>query len=124
MGRDDRRSRSAPTSPRRSARRATSSPDVGAGAVGGVAADVVAATSGLPTAQLSQIADGLAARLQELGDAVTAGNLAGTGPAVGALNALLDQYDVLRADLEEPLADLADLSSRAGRRPATTSRTG
>jgi hypothetical protein len=90
---------------------------VGAGAVGSVAADVVAATSGLPATALAQVADGLAARLQELADAVAAGNLAGTGPAVGALNALLDQYDVLRADLEEPLADLADLSSRLGALP-------
>ena len=90
---------------------------VGAGAVGSVAADVVAASSGLPIPALAQIADGLAARLQELATAVTAGNLAGTGPAVGALNALLDQYDALRADLEEPLADLADLSSRVGAHP-------
>ncbi len=90
---------------------------VGAGAVGSVAADVVAATSGLPTTPLSQIADGLAARLQELADAVTAGDLGGTGPAVGALNALLDQYDVLRADLEDPLTNLADLSSRVGALP-------
>jgi hypothetical protein len=50
----------------------------------------------LQTDALKTIADGLIARLGELRTAVNAGNVGGTGTAVAAANALLDQYDSLR----------------------------
>jgi hypothetical protein len=65
------------------------------------------------TGALAQIAGGLTARLGELRAAVNAGDLSGTGPAVQAIDALLDQWEALRPGLQaDVLAHLTSLEDR------------
>jgi hypothetical protein len=81
-------------------------------------ADAAAAAGAIPLVQLGQIADGLSARLDELGDAVRAGDLSGTEPAIDAVNILLDQYETLQDSLAGgPLAAVDDVRARLAALP-------
>ena len=50
--------------------------------------------------------------LGEIANAISQGNLGGAGPAVTALNTLLDQYDAARSQMQASLAGLPTLTSR------------
>jgi hypothetical protein len=72
----------------------------------------------LQTDVLAQVADGLTSRLVELRTAIATGNLSSTGPAIAAINELMDRYDALRLVLEtEVLGQLSALSNRINALP-------
>lgn len=54
---------------------------------------------------LAEVADGLTARLAELRAAVAAADLGATGPAVAAVEALLDRYESIRPALDAEVLD-------------------
>lgn len=90
-----------------------------AGAMTAVTADLTDMTGKIHGTELAQIADSLATRLGELRSAVTGGDLSGTGPAVAAINALLDQYETVRTALQtEVLGRLDQLFGRLADLPA------
>src|SRR5436305_4174003 len=92
-----------------------------------IATALAAVGAQLPTAQLAQIADDLAAHLGTLRTAAVSGDLSAAVPAVAALNTRLDDYAAIRltvqgglapqfATLAERLATLdLDLDDQAGR---------
>jgi hypothetical protein len=57
----------------------------------------------LPALPLAQIADGLAEHLATLRTAIQNGDLSATGPAVTAMNTLLDTYTVIQQDTQNNL---------------------
>ncbi len=70
------------------------------GILSSIESDLSEITTQLPGNELAQIADDLLARLVQLGTAVDSGDISGTGPIVTEMNGLLDQYDVLRGDMQ------------------------
>ncbi len=77
-------------------------------ALAGPLADLSSLPASIGASTLRQIASDLAARLAELRTAVNSGDLSGTGPAVAAVNALLDQYAALRPTLEADVLPLLE----------------
>lgn len=77
-------------------------------ALAGPLADLSSLPASIGASTLRQIASDLAARLAELRAAVNSGDLSGTGPAVAAVNALLDQYDALRPTLASSVLPLLE----------------
>lgn len=77
-------------------------------ALAGPLADLSGLPASIGASTLRQIASDLAARLAELRTAVNSGDLSGTGPAVAAVNALLDQYDAFRPTLEADVLPLLE----------------
>ncbi|MBK8021896.1 MAG: hypothetical protein IPK19_10855 [Chloroflexi bacterium] len=78
------------------------------GSVSSVLAPIDAALNtisvGLPTTQLIQIADELVTHLGTLRTAIQSGDLSATGPAVSAINALLDTYSGIQVNVQNNLA--------------------
>jgi hypothetical protein len=74
--------------------------------------DLTALAAAVPAADLERIAQRLTVRLGELRTAVQSGSIAGTGSAVSEINALLDEYDVLRPTLVPVIAPVPALRTR------------
>ncbi len=72
-------------------------------AFGPIETSLQAVQNQLPVAALAQTADGLAEHLATLRTAVQSGDLSATGPAVTAMNALLDNYAVIQQDVQNNL---------------------
>jgi hypothetical protein len=70
---------------------------------------------GLPTVTLAQIADEMVTHLGTLRIAIASGDLSTTTPAITALNALLDSYNVIRLNVQNNLSlAFSTLADRLG----------
>ncbi len=81
-------------------------------AFGTLPADLAALPGQIDTATLNSVSDGVVRHLGEIAAAISQGNLSAAGPAVTALNTLLDQYDTARSQMQAALAGLPILTSR------------
>ena len=81
-------------------------------AFGTLPANIAALPAQIATATLTSVSDGVVAHLGEIAAAISQGNLGAAGPAVTALNTLLDQYDAARSQMQACLASLPALTSQ------------
>jgi phage-related protein len=88
-----------------------------AAAFGTLPGDMAALAAQIPSVPLTSVSDGVTTHLGEIANAITQGNLAAAGPAVTALNTLLDSYDAARPSMQATLAALPTLTSRLGHLP-------